>query len=433
MAQVSVGQVENLEDLLRGLDSVRDALETACLEQIALANVKLIEAGVEAQDSGIMLDNAYQTELEAQEELEAAEAALDDAISALSDCQAYDDDDDEDDGPPDCSSEEADVQNAEAYVTEARAKVEQARENHRRMEQRVEYAKQALLMAEKAFELVQSECASRLASVCRYIEIGTARLRSAQQSLEAYLSSNPSAGQFYTWLHWNPEQGKPVTPDLIRDRINIPVEQQRLLQEYLYDRNTNYRNLVDSYRSELASANGDVERNMVNRNICIHLSGGFAEHMARYALAPLGGTIETQGRTYVGNDGGYTKTDLIVMDLRVPVILGRGENMGAPAGGSLAFEVKCGREYYLYNQKDHMVFQAEGHKKADAHCTLCSRDIHNLTPEQEKELREALRNAGSPIVGMLPEKEEIDSSCIEFVRQNAKGEKNDSTVNSNSK
>ena len=135
----------------------------------------------------------------------------------------------------------------------------------------------------------------------------------------------------------------------------------------------------------------------------------------------MGGRIETQGRTFVGDNGRYTKTDLLVTGLRAPIVLGRGAGMAAPVGGSMAFEVKCGKAAYLYSQKDHMVFQAEGHKQADAQCTLCSRDIHDLEPEKEKELRDTLRDAGSPMVGMLPSKNEIDQSCLDFIRQDEGG------------
>ena len=272
-------------------------------------------------------------------------------------------------------------------------------------------------MAEQAFEQAQQECASRMHEVCDLIDTGKARLTAARRALEAYLATNPPAAQFHEWLHWRPEHGKLMTPDVIRNRMNLSSEQQHLLQEYLYDRIPAYRNRVDKYRGEWAAAKGDVERNIVNRKARIHLSGEYAEQIARHALAPLGGKVETQGRTFVGDGGRYTKTDLIVTDLRVPVILGRGESMGAPAGGSMAFEVKCGKADYLYSQKDHMVFQAEGHKQADAHCTLCSRDIHELLPEKERELREALRAAGSPLVGMLPAKNDIDQSCLGFIRQ----------------
>jgi hypothetical protein len=461
VAQVSIGQVENLEDLIRGLESVREALENACREEIGAAESQCAEAREETQSSEGMLAHAIaveqaaiQTMEEAQQNVESAENALCTAESAFSACEAQPPD--EDGVGSDCSGEAVAVleaqtaaEAAQTALNEARSTLEKAVEDRQRMEQRVECAKQALAMAEQVLERVQQECTLRLQEVGNTIERGKARLAAAQWALDAYLAtSQPAAqfyerfhwqpehgrpitpdvirermnlatsqpaAQFYEWLHWQPEHGRPITPDVIRERMNLSSEQQQLLQEYLYDRNSTYRNMVDKYRGEWAAANGDVERNIVNRNARIHLSGAYAEYLAIHALAPLGGRIETQGRTFVGDDGRYTKTDLIVTDLRVPVVLGRGEGMGAPVGGSLAFEVKCGKADYLYAQKDHMLFQAEGHKQADAHCTLCSRDIHDLPPEKEKELRDALRAAGSPLVGMMPAKNDIDRSCLAFI------------------
>ncbi|MFA4943300.1 MAG: hypothetical protein WC789_01195 [Lentisphaeria bacterium] len=434
MAQVSIGQVENLEELIRGLESVRESLETACREQIAAAERQCAEAWDEMQNSESMLEQASEAEqaahqalAEAQQDLGSAESALSAAQSALSACEAQSPDEDGD--VPDCSSEEADVDDVESAVREAQATVEAAQveldkavENRQRMEHRLDISKQALAMAEQVFDQTQHECAGRMGSVGTSIDSGRARLAAAQSALDAYLASNPAAARFHEWLHWQPTQGKPITPDVIRDRMNISREEQRLLQEYLYDRNAAYRNMVDKYRGDWSAAKGDVERNIVNRNARIHLSGEYAEQLARHALAPLGGKIETQGRTLVGDEGRYTKTDLIVTNLRIPVVLGRGEGMGAPVDGSLAFEVKCGKADYLYAQKDHMLFQAEGHKQADAHCTLCSRDIHDLPPEREKELRDALRAAGSPLVGMMPAKNDIDHSCLAFIQPKQEGD-----------
>lgn len=430
MAQVSIGQVENLEDLVRELQSVREALESACREQIAVADQKCAEARKEARISSSMLEDAIQQAHAAKQNVDGSEQALVSnqsslscAQSALSSCLAQPPDDDG--RHPDCSGEdsavyeaEATVEQAQCMLSEARAEFEQASENRQAMESRTELANQAQVMAEQTLAQAQQECATRLATVDQAIAVGTARLNSAQQALEAYLATNPSAAEFYAWLKWNPaKDGCPVTPDTLRDRMNPSPEQLRLFQEYLYERNPAYRSQVDKFRIQWATAQGDAERNAVARRARIHLSGEFGEQIARHALAPLGGRIETQGRTFVGDNGRYTKTDLLVTDLRVPVILGRGEGMGAPVGGSMAFEVKCGKAEYLYSQKDHMVFQAEGHKQADAQCTLCSRDIHDLPPEKEKELRDTLRDAGSPMLGMLPSKNEIDQSCLDFIRQ----------------
>lgn len=431
MAQVSIGQVENLEDLVRGLLSVLEALKSSCREQIAAAEQKCEEAREETQNSESMLESAIQQEQSAKREIDSVQQALDSsqsmlssAQSSLSDCLAQPTD--EDGTSSDCSGEYSFVAEEETAVEQAQSMLEQAKadfnlatENRQAMEQRVDLARQAQTMAKHTLVQAQQECNIRLASVDQAIEVGTARLAAAQQALNAYLATNSTAAEFHAWLKWNPAQnGRPITPDTLRDRMNLSSEQRRLFQEYLYDRNPAYRRQVNKYRNQWATAKGDAERNIVARQARTHLSGEFAEQMARHALAPLGGRIETQGRTFVGKNGRYTKTDLLITDLRVPVILGRGDGMGAPVGGSMAFEVKCGKAEYLYSQKGHMVFQAEGHKQADAQCTLCSRDIHDLSPEKEKELRDTLREAGSPMVGMLPRKNEIDQSCLDFIRQN---------------
>jgi hypothetical protein len=435
MAQVSIRQVENLEDLLRGLQSVRASLETACHAQLAGAALTCQDARDETARSETMLEQAVQQEQAAQQAVEdaeqplvACEHALDGAESALSACLAYPVAEGE--GAPDCASDHAAVARAYAAVEQARAALAQAKAEFERatahrqsMEQRVDLVKQAQAMAEQLVEQMQLECNARLAAVDQAIEIGAARVQAAQQALHAYLATNPPAAQFHAWLTWNPAlHGAPVTPDTLCERMNLSSEHRRMLQQYLYERNSAYRTQVDKYRTQWAAAKGDAERNIVARRARIHLSGEFGEQIARHALAPLGGRIDTQGRTFVGDNGRYTKTDLLVSDLRVPVILGRGEGMAAPAGGSMAFEVKCGKAEYLYAQMDHMVFQAEGHKQADAQCTLCSRDIHDLSPEKEQALRDALRAAGSPMVGMLPKKNDIDQSCLEFIRDHGEGQ-----------
>lgn len=433
MTQVSIGQVANLEDLLRGLESVREGLETACREQVAAAERQYAKASEETQNSEEMLDRATQAEQsacrslsDAEQKLESAKETLSTAESALSTCEAQPRD--EDGWGPDCSGEAAAassaqtaVDSAEAVVNDAKAAADQAAEDRQHMQQRVECAKNALSIAEQAFERAQQECTARMQEVGALIDAGAGRLTAAQRALDAYLAANPPSARFYRWLNWHPEPGRTITPDVIRDRLNLSREEQRLLQEYLYDRYPGYRSMVDKYRGEWVAARGDVERNVIARKARIHLAGSHAEHLARHSLAPLGGGIVTQRRTRVDDDGRYTTTDLVVADLRVPVVLGRGESMGAAIGGSLAIEVKCGKADYLYSQMSHMSFQAKGHKQADARCTLCSRDIHHLPPEKAKELRDALHAAGSPLVGMLPVKNDIDQVCIAFIQSDTKG------------
>lgn len=430
MALVSIGQVENLEDLARDLQAVHEALESSCRAQVALAEHKYEDAQSASQLSDDLLDNAMQQELSASQASEdaiqavdAAYASVDAAEASLSNCIAQPVS--EDGSSPDCSWEHncadearAEVDKACNALEQARADLELAMENRMAMERRREMTRQAATMAAQALAQALQECNTRLLSVGQAIDLGIARLSAAQQALEAYLATNPVAADFHAWLKWDPvKQGGVVKPDVLRDRMNLSAEHRKMLQEYLYERNPDYRAKVDRFREQWVAAKGDAERNGVVRKIRIELCGEFGEQLARHALAPLGGRIETQGRTFVGENGRYTKTDLLITDLRVPVVLGRGQGMGAQVGGSLALEVKCGKAEYLYAQKDHMVFQAEGHKHADAQFTLCSQDIQDLSPEKEKELRDALREAGSPLIGMLPRKHEIDRSCLDFIRQ----------------
>ncbi|GAD89529.1 MULTISPECIES: hypothetical protein [Vibrio] len=430
MAYVSIEQVESLEEAIAGLQSTYDSMESACQVQIAATEAKLTEVQQEADNSAQLMDASMEAEMgagqqleQANEQLSSANEQLSSAYLSLSACEArgsYNDDDNNYE-PPNCSSEEANIAAAESAVTEAASAVKAAEEaleaakDHRmQMEQRNEMARQCLDMATQLAETVQTECAARIASAAAHLERGKARLESAKVALNAYLDTHPPAADFYAWLKWTPDSSKPVTPKELHSRLNLSVQQQRYYFEYLTDRDPVFRAKIADYRSQLEAANGPAERHAVQLKIRRNLSGYCGEKIVEQALSPLGHKTDTQARTTF-EDGRFTKTDLIIEDLKVPVILGRGEGMSAPTGGSIAIEVKCGRASYLYSQKDHMVFQSGGHQEANASMTVCSRDIKDLTPEQEKELREALRSAGSPLLGMLPTKDEIDKASWDIV------------------
>lgn len=429
MARVSVGQVENLEEAMTALESSYDAMQTACQMQIAAAEAKMAEAHQEAENSAQLLESAMEVEMETGQQLEQAKEQcamaneqLNLAYSSLSVCEAsgtYDEDGNYE--TPDCSSEEADLEAAESAVREAESTVAEAeeafqaaKEYRMQMEQRNEMARHCLEIATQLAEEVQTECKARLASAEVYLETGKARLESAKSALNAYLDTHPPAAEFYAWLNWSPEPNKPITPKDLHSRMNLSVEQQRYYFEYLAERDPTFRARIADYRGQLEVAQGPAERHAVQLKIRKNLSGYCGEKIVEQALSPLGHQVDTQGRTTF-EDGRFTKTDLIIKDLKVPVILGRGEGMAAPVGGSIAVEVKCGGAAYLNAQRDHMVFQSGGHQEANTSMTVCSRDIKDLTPKQQEELRQALRQAGSPLIGMLPTKDEIDKACWDTV------------------
>ena len=61
------------------------------------------------------------------------------------------------------------------------------------------------------------------------------------------------------------------------------------------------------------------------------------------------------------------------------------------------------------------MFQAGGHRAANASATICTADIHDLPETEERELRDRLRTAGSPMLGMLPRKRDIDRALYEAI------------------
>lgn len=429
MAYVSVGQVESLEGAIAGLHVVYDSMESISQDLIEAALVKLDEAQKEADISAQMYDKALETEMDAQQKLDqyqnqllSDQEQLNSDNSSLSACKgkgSYDEDNNY--KPPDCSFEEAKVSAAESVVTEAEDAVvvaegalEETKEHRMQMGQRNELARQCLDMTTQLAETVQMECAVRLTSSASLLETGRTRIESAKIALHAYLDAHPSAAEFHSWIKWFPQLNKPITPKELLSRLNLSPEQQRYFLEYLSDRDPIFRTKIADYRRQLDTANGSAERLAVQLKIRRNLSGYCGEKIVEHGLSPLGHKSDTQARTTF-EDGRFTKTDLLIEDLKVPVILGRGKGMSASVGGSIAIEVKCGRASYLYSEKDHMVFQSGGHQEADTSMTICSRDIKDLTPEQEKELRKALRNAGSPLLGVLPAKDAIDKACWEIV------------------
>ena len=429
MTQVSVGQVENIEDAVWALQSAYDAMESACAAEIAAARSRMAEAQNAADECAMEFNLAVDAEREAQSRLErarnrlsSAQNRLFSARSSLAACQASGSYDTEGNyEPPDCSSEEAEADAAESAAEEASEAVcaaeesfISAKEYRMAKEQRNELARHCLSVATQVAETVQAECAARLARAASLVETGKARLRQAQEALNAYLESNPQAAEFHSWIKWSPEPNLAITPADLHARLNLSTEKQRYFFEYLSDRDPAFRAKVAMYREQLGAARGPAEKHAVQLKMRRNLSGYYGEKVVEQAFSPLGGKVEAQAQ-HVFEDGKSTRTDLIVKNLKVPVVLGRGEGMGARAGGSIAVEVKCGKASYLYSEKDHMVFQSAGHQSSTASVTICSRDIKDLTPEQEAALREALREAGSPIIGMLPRKDEIDRACWQMV------------------
>lgn len=429
--QVSVGNVENLEDAVRDLNSIAEQLDALCEAKSANLAQKVTETTTISGQCSQELADAVKAEAQASEAVSAAEAALAEAEAALATAESelaaaaanvsYDDEGEE--IPLDTSAEEAAVAEAEAQVNacqmaleQRQSELEEKKEARMLAEQRSELAAQCQMASQNVSETAAQAFAATRSKVASAVQQGVATLARASEALQQYLAANPEAKKFYDWIKWNPNTSKPVGPTTLHCRMNLSVEQQKYFLQYLCDRDPVVRAKFADYATRLASATTAEERGKIELQARKTLSGFYGEKLVEYAFKPLGTGISTQSRT-VFEDGRYTKTDLVVTGLKVPVILGKGDGMAASVGGSIAIEVKCGHPAYLKQQTEHMVFQAGGHRAADASITVCTRDIKDLSPDEQKEIRRKLREAGSPLIGMLPKKDDLDEACKEVLEE----------------
>ncbi|AHV95628.1 hypothetical protein [Paenibacillus sabinae] len=413
MGQITVGQVENLEETIRSLAHGYEGLRDACQLLLHRIAVKAAECALEQATSGALLMAAVTKEAEMGVWLAkaTAEHAIADAELAAAIASA---------NPVAITVASARVAETLAELQQAMEAYERAKRHRMRMEQRKELADRAAALTAELQEEVEGESAVRMRQAEESVDVGRSRLSSAHEALQAYLAANGVASAFHEWLRWSPPPNQPVRPETLNARLSMTPEQQRLFVEYLEERDPEFRAKLEKYRQDLREAAGEAERQAVQLKVRKQLSGTLGEKMVEYAFKPLAERIDTQNVTRF-EDGRYTKTDITVHGLKTPVILGRGVGMGAPAGGSIRIEVKCGSVQYLLSQKEHMKFQAGGHRSARASMTVCSRDIKDLSSETERDLRQALTDAGSPLVGMLPRKKELDQACWNAVAGSERG------------
>lgn len=307
----------------------------------------------------------------------------------------------------------AKIADIESQLAPARQEYEEAVRHREALERRYEMAVKCVNLAQERLENLQMKFESGKRSIELTVSRGCSRLDMAYQDLTKYISriAPDVRNNLDKWFNEKAEKNVPVRPNEIRDKLDVDDNVVDAILEYLYSTDLGFRTNVDGYCNEMNL--GDI--NGTELKIKKQMVGRLCEEIVIRAFKPISTEISTQARESLP-DGRYTKVDMIVYGLTNPLVLGRGEGMGAREGGSLAVEVKSGHSSYLYQQLSHMQDQAFGHKSCDASCVICTRDIHDLSPEKENELRDKLREAGSPMIGMLPRKDDLDSRCINFVK-----------------
>jgi len=334
MPQISIGQVENLEDLVRDLKRIQEIAHEECSVMMARAEAKVTEVEEETRHSQMLLEEAENALREAQQVLEEAEQRLQEAENRLNEAEAQlsaceaggDYDEDGNFIPPDCSWEEGAVSSAEAELseansacTQAREKEAEAQERQRRMQNRLELARETLSKARELLASLTAQIRARLGAIDSLVQTGVSRLSRAKAALDAYLAINRVAGMFYKWLHPQqspnhhaspahnaphankhagpapqspqaPQAKKPAPPPPkeLNVRLNLPPDQVKEFLEYLSYRDLSFREKAASFSKEFAAAKGPAERKLILDKARKFFSEAIAEKIAEYGLRPFG-------------------------------------------------------------------------------------------------------------------------------------------------
>lgn len=400
----SVFEVNAISNATQELSQIKNSSYDTCNDGLNQARQLLEETQTEEQTSRTMLDIANGVEMAKHAIVVELEVRL---AAALADLAAVTPD------PISMATVGARIADIESQLVLARQEYEEAVRHREALERRYEMAVKAMNLAQERHDTLLMYFETGKKSIEVTVDKGCARLNFAYQDLQKYVSriAPDVRNNLDKWFNDKPKENTPVRPNEIRDKLDVDENVVDTILEYLYATDMGFRANVDSYCNEMKIGNEvgaelKIKKQMVGR-LC--------EEIVIRAFKPISTQISTQMKESLPN-GRYTKVDLIVYGLTNPLVLGRGVGMGAREGGSLAVEVKSGHSSYLYQQLSHMQDQAFGHKSCDASCVICTRDIHDLSLEKENELREKLREAGSPMIGMLPRKDDLDNRCINFVK-----------------
>lgn len=403
-AAASVFEVNAIRNAAQELNQIKNNSFDACNDGLNQARQLVEETQSEEQNSRTMLNIAKEVEMVKQAVVIELEARL---AAALTELAAVTPD------PVAMAIAGAKIAEIESKLVPARQEYEEAVRHREALERRYEMAVKCMNLAQERHDTLQMHFEAGKRSIEVTVDRGCARLNFAYQDLQKYISriAPDVRNSLDKWFNDKPEKNTPVRPNEIRDKLDVNENVTDAILEYLYVTDRGFRATVDSYCNEIKLGNEAGTELKIKKQMV----GRLCEEIVIRAFKPISTQISTQAREHL-SDGRYTKVDMIVYGLTNPIILGRGDGMGAKEGGSLAVEVKSGHSSYLYQQLSHMQDQAFGHKNCDASCIICTRDIHDLSLEKENELREKLREAGSPIIGMLPRKDDLDNRCINFVK-----------------
>lgn len=294
----------------------------------------------------------------------------------------------------------------------ANSAYQEAVAKRKRMEKRYKMACECVNEANESLNETSRNLRSQLLSLREIVSEGSIRLFIAYKHQKEYLEIKSQINvEKLNDSQKKLEEEKIITPDKIRNRMTLSEKEIHIIMFEEYFNNEAFRNKIDRYKSEIKE-NEENTKLKIKKN----LSGEIGELIVKNAFLPFAESIETQNRTYL-EEGSYTKTDLILKNLKKPIIMGRGQGAGVKEGNDIAIEVKTGTKEYIKNQKEHMLTQIKGHSGSKMSLIICSRDLNDLADDINLKFRNDFKDNGTRVYAMLNTKEEIDNACISFVKK----------------
>jgi hypothetical protein len=282
-------------------------------------------------------------------------------------------------------------------VAHAKNEYEKAKQNRFNMEKRVELTQKAAHESLQMLESSKAFFASQSAFLNSLKEQITLKLTNAYKAITDYYTNASYV-----------ESLDIIKPDNLKQMLSLDQKKAKNYFDFFYATDEKFKKQVDKLKEEYKNAKTDFEREKVILKIRQNLAGAYAEKFIQTSLSSLG-KVHTQHTQEMGDS--FSKVDILITDIKKPLILGKGKCKHLKKGSTLAIEIKTGSKEYLRSQKEHLKFQTDAHKKtADMSVIITSKDIYDL--KDEEEFREIFKQECSHIIAMLPRKSEIDQYII---------------------
>jgi hypothetical protein len=227
--------------------------------------------------------------------------------------------------------------------------------------------------------------------------------------------SAPRVFEAKGWTEWKPTAGERVDPRAVAERFS-PFRDAGNVETYarhLVQSDASFGEELGRRERQFREATCPAEQDKALLQLRKNTAGKLGESIATEGLRPYFQNVDFQHRVETGN--GLSLVDGRFTGANNPITLGRGQ--GVPLGGNLSVEVKTGQPSYLDQQVGHLVDrQVPGHlASGDRSLVMISRDVYAMPGEREA--RDSVRDAGSYVMALLPEKRAMDQALVRMLSE----------------